>query len=250
MLSPRQRETFNRDGLLTLESLISSTAVNAMRSRFWEYLSSRHGLDPDRVDTWTVDRPRNLQPLKRSGVFNLMATREVSEALDDLLGAGGWRPPATWGLPLVTFAVPGVSWTVPSVGWHVDSYGPEHELPGATVFVFLSPVAEHGGGTIVLSGSHRLFNQHIGATGVHRPAEVKAALAARNPWLSNLWFANRQIPPITIGQHGTLDGVHLELRELTGSPGDVVFMHPRTFHAPAPNSLPEPRMMFVEIINR
>jgi hypothetical protein len=40
------------------------------------------------------------------------------------------------------------------------------------------------------------------------------------------------------------------VRELTGQPGDVILMHPRTLHAPAPNALATPRMMLVEIINR
>jgi ectoine hydroxylase-related dioxygenase (phytanoyl-CoA dioxygenase family) len=179
-----------------------------------------------------------------------MATRQVCGALDDLLGVAGWQPPTAWGLPLVTFAVPGAQWAVPSTGWHVDSYGPEHDLPGVTVFVFLAPVAERGGGTIVLSGSHRLFNRHIATTGTWRPAEVKAALALRHPWLRDVWRDDRRAAPIAIGDGGMLDGVHVRVQELTGRSGDVVLMHPRTFHAPAPNGLPVPRMMLVEIVGR
>lgn len=248
MLSPSQRETFHGNGLLKLESAVPPAAVATMRDRFWGYLSREHGIEPDRVDTWTVQTPRRLQALKRSGAFNLMASRQVCEALDDLLGVAGWQPPSTWGLPLVTFAAPGASWTVPSAGWHVDSFGPEHELPGVTVFVFLAPVAERGGGTVVLSGSHRLFNRHIATTGAWRPAEVKAALASRHPFLRDLWSKDRRGAPIAVGDGAMLDGVPVAVRELTGAPGDAVLMHPRTFHAPAPNSLPAPRMMLVEIV--
>jgi ectoine hydroxylase-related dioxygenase (phytanoyl-CoA dioxygenase family) len=152
--------------------------------------------------------------------------------------------------PLVTFAVPGAQWTVPSAGWHVDSYGPEHDLPGVTVFVFLAPVAERGGGTVVLSGSHQLFNRHIATTGTWRPAEVKAALASRHPWLRDLWSEDRGAAPIAIGDGAMLDGVQVRVRELTGHAGEVVLMHPRTLHTPAPNGLPAPRMMLVEIVGR
>jgi hypothetical protein len=179
-----------------------------------------------------------------------MATRRVCEALDDLLGAAGWRRPSTWGLPLVTLAVPGAQWTVPSTGWHVDSHGPGHDLPGVTVFVFLAPVAERGGGTVVLGGSHRLFNRHIATTGTWRPAEVKAALASRHQWLHDLWSGDRAGAAIAVGDGAMLDGVDVRLRELTGRPGDVILMHPRTLHAPAPNGRPVPRLMLVEIVGR
>ncbi|HEX6686667.1 MAG TPA: phytanoyl-CoA dioxygenase family protein [Candidatus Limnocylindrales bacterium] len=250
MLSPSQRETFNRSGLLKVESAVPPAAIATMRDRFWDHLSREHGIDPDRVDTWTVERPRHLQALKRSRAFNLMATREVCGSLDDLLGVAEWQPPSAWGLPLVTFAVPGTQWNVPAAGWHVDSYGPEHDLPGVTVFVFLAPVAERGGGTVVLSGSHRLFNGHIATTGTWRPAEVKAALASRHPWLRELWSEDRAAAPIAIGDGAMLDGVHVRVQELTGHAGDVVLMHPRTLHTPAPNGLPAPRMMLVEVVGR
>ncbi|GAA0902088.1 phytanoyl-CoA dioxygenase family protein [Virgisporangium aurantiacum] len=250
MLSAGQRETFHRSGLLTVESAVPPAAISAMRDRFWEFLAREHSIDQDRVDTWVVERPRGLQALRRSGAFNLMASRQVCDALDDLLGVAGWQPPSTWGLPLVTFPVPGARWTVPSTGWHVDSYGPEHDLPGVTVFVFLTTVAERGGGTVVLSGSHRLFNRHIASTGTWRPAVVKAALASRHPWLRTVWSEDRQVAPTTIGSGTMLDGAHVQVQELTGHAGDVVLMHPRTLHTSAPNGLPTPRMMLVEIVHR
>jgi hypothetical protein len=47
-----------------------------------------------------------------------------------------------------------------------------------------------------------------------------------------------------------IDGTRVRVRELTGRAGEVVLMHPRTLHAPAPNTHPTPRMMLVEIVNR
>jgi hypothetical protein len=48
----------------------------------------------------------------------------------------------------------------------------------------------------------------------------------------------------------SIDGDRVAVRELTGDAGDVVLMHPRTLHAPAPNAGAEPRMMLVEIVGR
>lgn len=252
MLSPSDRDEFERSGLLRLPGAIPQTDVATMYDRFWAFLSTAHGIERERPDTWTVGSPRHLQALKKSGAFALMATDKVRHALDDLLGAARWHRPKAWGLPLATFAAPGVSWDVPSAGWHVDSHGPDHELPGVTVFAFLAPVAPRGGGTVVLPGSHRLFNQLIATTGTWRPAEVKAALGAGHPWLRDLWTTGSGPGRVVryLQEGATIAGARFQVRELTGAAGDVILMHPRTLHAPAPNSRPGPRMMLVEIIGR
>ena len=245
MTSPQQRDEFTRRGLLRLPGGIPAVAVAEMRDRFWAFLSAQHGMIPGRAETWTSERPRRLQALRRSGAFAPMASAQVIGALDNLLGTGGWRQPKAWGLPLVTFPATEATWRVPTSGWHVDSYGPEHDLPGVTVFAFLVPVAARGGGTAVLEGSHRLVNRHIATTGTWRPADIRAALATTHPWLREVWEGGRGP-----GDEAVLDGVRVAVRELTGEPGDVVLMHPRTLHTAAPNAGSSPRMMLVEIINR
>jgi hypothetical protein len=252
MLSHSQRDGFDRSGLLRLPAAIPEADVATMRDRFWDTLSAGHGIMRDRPDTWTVESPKHLQALKRSGAFDAMASDTVRQALDDLLGVAGWETPKTWGLPLVTFSAPEAAWTVPSSGWHVDSYGPDHELPGVTVFAFLTPVAARGGGTAVLPGSHRLFNRHIATTGTWRPADVKAALGSESSWLRDLWGTGSERGRVAryLDDGTTIDGTRFRVQELTGAPGDAILMHPRTLHTPAPNSLAEPRMMLVEIINR
>jgi hypothetical protein len=227
--------------LRRLPDAIPSDDVAVMRQRFWTFLAERDGVRPDEPWSWTVETPRHLQALRRSGAFAAMAAPAVVAALDDLLG--DWRRPRNWGLPLVTF--PGSGWRVPTTGWHLDSYSPEHDLPGVSVFAFLLPTGPRGGGTVVLEGSHQLVNRHIAATGVWRSGPLRADLAAAHPWLAEVW-QGRHEP----GASAVLDGVPVTVRELTGDPGDVVLMHPRTLHAAAPNAAATPRMMLVEIINR
>jgi hypothetical protein len=241
MLTLSQREEFERHGVVRLPGAVPGEAVAAMHDAFWTFLTAERGIDPHRPETWPPGTPRRLQALRRSGTFAAMASDDVRAALDDLLGAGGWQPPDRWGLPLVTFPDPGTRWSAPTAGWHVDSFGPDHDLPGVTVFVFLAPVAEHGGGTAVLTGSHRLVNGHIAATGTWRPADVRTALADAHPWLRDLWAGR----PVAADA-----GPGVALRELTGDAGDAVLMHPRTLHAAAPNTAARPRMMLVEIVRR
>jgi hypothetical protein len=244
MVSPAERAEFDRHGLLRLPAAVPAPAAGAMRDRMWAFLSAEQGIAPDRPETWPAGPARRLQALRKAGAFQPMASEPVLAALDGLLGAGAWQAPTAWGLPLVTFPSAG-PWRVPAAGWHVDSYGPEHDLPGVTVFVFLAPVTAAGGGTVLLAGSHRLVNRHIATTGTWRPADVRAALAGAHPWLADVWAGKRDID-----DESELDGVPIAVRELTGEAGDVVLMHPRTLHAPAPNTGESPRMMLVEIVNR
>jgi ectoine hydroxylase-related dioxygenase (phytanoyl-CoA dioxygenase family) len=75
-----------------------------------------------------------------------------------------------------------------------------------------------GGGTVVLAGSHRLVEQFLqeNPTDPGRSATVRKTVLAA----------------------GLDDAV-----ELTGEPGDMVFLHPHLFHAPAPNRSTSPRLM-------
>jgi hypothetical protein len=240
MLTPQQRTEFEQRGLLRLTR---ATPVEAMRDRIWEYLLAERGIHRNRPETWPPGPVRRLQPLRRSGTFAPMASEPVRAALDDLLGAGHWRPPREWGLPLVTFPQPGTPWRVPATGWHVDSHGPDYD--GVTVFTFLDTVTGCGGGTVVLEASHRLVNDHVAATGTCRPADIRTALAAAHPWLGEVWSGHG-----STGDEAVLDGVRTVVRELTGGPGDVVLMHPRTLHTAAPNTGDAARLMLVEIVDR
>jgi hypothetical protein len=100
--------------------------------------------------------------------------------------------------------------------------------------------AAGGGGTVVPSGSHRLVNAHIAATGIWRPTAVRAALASAHPWLRDLWGHGRDAERVAclMTDGVVIDGTRVRVRELTGRAEEVVLMHPRTLHAPAPNTHP------------
>jgi hypothetical protein len=253
MLSPSDRAEFDRRGVLRLPGAIPAPEVTAMRERIWADLAAQHGIARDRPGTWSVERP-GFQALTRSGAFTAVATGTVRAALDDLLGVGGWLPPAAWGRPLVTFPAPGGTWDVPASGWHVDSHGFAHELPGVTVFGYLTPVLSRGGATAVLVGSHHLMRRHLSAAAgdAVRPADIKAALAARHPWLRELWSAGDADDRVRrfLDRHAVIDGVPVRVAELTGAPGDVVLMDSQVLHAATRNCRAAPRMMLLTIIGR
>src|ERR1700724_1298234 len=94
------------------------------------------------------------------------------------------------------------------------------------VFAHLAHVRPRGGGTLVVTGSHRLTTPsgpRAGNTPV-RSHEVKAYLSTVHPWLRGLWSTGGDTGRIhrylTAG--AVIDGVHVRVEELTGEPGDAV----------------------------
>jgi ectoine hydroxylase-related dioxygenase (phytanoyl-CoA dioxygenase family) len=253
MLSSAQRDEFDRRGILRLPATIPSAEVTAMRQRVWEHLLDKHAIRPDRPETWTVQLPAQFQKLTGTGAFDAMATDQLCAVIDDLLGAGRWQRPAHWGRPLVTFPRPDTGWDVPASGWHLDSHGDLDELTMVVVFAHLAPVRPRGGGTLVITGSHRL-TRPAGAQADNAPvrsAEVKAHLRTLDPWLRGLWKTggdtNRIRCYLEVG--AVVDGVQVRVEELTGEPGDAVIMHPRLLHVMAPNALHVPRMMLLQFLH-
>jgi hypothetical protein len=225
-----------------------------MRQRVWEHLIDTHAIHPDRPETWTVHTPAHFQKLTGTGAFDAMATDELCSVIDDLLGAGRWQRPTHWGRPLVTFPTPGTAWDVPTRGWHMDSHGDLDELTMVVVFSHLAPVHPRGGGTLVVTGSHRLLTPtDLRADAPIRSAEVKAYLGMVHPWLRDLWTntsgdTDRIHRYLEVG--AVINDVHVRVEELTGEPGDAVIMHPRLLHVVAPNGLRTPRMMLLQFLYR
>ena len=196
--------------------------------------------------------PAHFQKLTGTGAFDAMATGQLCAVIDGLLGAGRWQRPAHWGRPLVTFPNPGTAWDVPTSDWHLDSQ--DLELTMVAVFAHLVPVRPRGGGTLVITGSHRLTTP-AGPEAANAPVrsrEVKAYLSTLHPWLRDLWSAGGDAGRIhrylTAG--AVIDGVEVRVEELTGEPGDAVIMHPRLLHVAAPNTLDSPRLMLLQFLRR
>lgn len=77
MLSPAQRDDFDRRGLLHLPATIPPTEVTAMRQRLWQHLAGTHAIHPDRPETWTVHMPAQFQKLTGTRAFDAMATSQL-----------------------------------------------------------------------------------------------------------------------------------------------------------------------------
>jgi hypothetical protein len=250
MLTAGQMEEFDRRGLLRLPGAIPLPDADAMRDRLWRHLRQAHGVVPERPDTWAVPAPAHFQALIRTAAFDAMATATVREAVAVLLGGQIPRPPLHWGRPLATFPKPGQPWRLPTSGWHIDSAGRPGD-PILVVFACLAPVRPHGGGTVVVTGSHLLTGAGDRYEGL-RSADVRARLADDHAWFRDLWTVGQE-PDRTdrlYGSRNVVDGVDLRIEELTGGTGDAFVMNPRLLHAVAPNALHTPRLMLLQFIEQ
>jgi Phytanoyl-CoA dioxygenase (PhyH) len=241
VLTAEQRAEFRATGLLRLGTAVPRAAAEAMGDRVWEFLGGRYAMRRDEPATWTVEQPSGFQSVTHTGAFRAVGD-SLRGVLDELFGVGRWARPRWWGRPLVTFPGGG-PWMLPARGWHFDYMPASAGQRPVQFFVFLNEVRPRGGGTLVLTGSHRLVAPYLRAGEAFRMPQVRAALAA-HPWLRGLWEPGGRY----LNDGTVIDGVPLRVVELTGEPGDVVLMHCDCFHAAAPNRLTEPRMMLTEMI--
>jgi Phytanoyl-CoA dioxygenase (PhyH) len=248
MLSSAQHDAFERTGVLRLPGAIPGPAVDGMRNRLWRHLEETYGMTPQRPDTWSAGVLAHFQGLIRTGAFDPMATAQIRGSVAALLGQEGWRQPEHWGRPLVTLPERDAPWRLPISGWHMDSSGRPGD-PLLVVFACLATVRPRGGGTLVVTGSHRLARAGGRYAGL-RSADVRTRLACDHPWFRDL-FSPGPEPDRTTRLGGSavvVDGVRLRIEELTGKPGDAFLVDPRLLHAVAPNTLDTPRLMLLQFL--
>jgi ectoine hydroxylase-related dioxygenase (phytanoyl-CoA dioxygenase family) len=143
--------------------------------------------------------------------------------------------------PQVMVTLPNIdAWTVPA-GWHVDAPRlASGQRPGVQMFAFLDTVEPRGGGTLVVAGSHRLFNE---GRVIHADA-LRQKLGREDFFRALYSDAESAQDRARLRDHsGMIDGVALQVVELTGAPGDAYLIDLRLVHAIAPNALDRPRMM-------
>jgi len=128
------------------------------------------------------------------------------------------------------------------MGWHTDSPRLASGQPlGVQLFGFLDVVEPGGGGTLVVTGSHRLLNK----------GRFMTAPEVRDQLRSHGFFRRFDCEPPTepedrarlMSETHRVGDVELKVMELTGQPGDAYFTDLRLAHTGRPNSSDHPRMM-------
>ena len=252
VLTRSQIDQFRRDGFVVVPAAFARADANAMEEAWWKELSDLYGIKRDDRSTW-FQPARDLRGGKSSPMQIKIQTERVRGVIDDLLGESTWQWPKQWGRAVATFPQGGV-WDVPGANahWHWDSPVAWHreEMCAVFVFGFVGTVAPEGGGTSILSGSHRLLQSWDAQITAGRRAGDGSAqrewFGKAHPWLAALTGAAPSPADrrkLFMEDGVVIDGIHLRVVELTGEPGDMVFCHPTIVHTASPNCGAWPRLM-------
>lgn len=244
-LTSAQLDEFDRRGVLRLEGLLPAERVRPALEHVQQRLE-RLGLWRD--GAWRLaDVPRPVWPKrglkaseaignKHPAVEALLEEPALVAAVDALLGGRPYDR-TMHKRPQVLFTLPNAGpWTIPD-GWHAD--GPRlasGESPGVQLFCCLDTVEPRGGGTVIVAGSHRLFD-----FGRHIHGKEFTRLVREQPFLRRLIAID--VTDQTDLPTGMAGDVELEVMELTGAPGDAYLLDLRTLHSGAPNASERPRIM-------
>lgn len=139
--------------------------------------------------------------------------------------------------------------------WHIDFdfQSSQAGLSGLLIFSFLADVAPQGGGTAVLNGSHHLIQRFVATQPPETFTTAKRshkAFLCSNPWLQDLSadeVSPDRVARFMVTKH-VIDGIPVQVSELSGKAGDIVIGHPLLLHSTAPNCGPRPRFMRVQRI--
>lgn len=240
-LSPDQLDTYRADGVVRVPDAVASADVESLAEVVWRRLRTRHGIHRDRPASWTTGHPAQLT--SNTDELAQMASPRIRAVIDQLLGAGAWKEPPRWGLPLVT--LPGFSsaWDVPTSNWHIDIQASAEAPRVARVFVLLTDIEPGGGATGFVTGSHRLARDVAREAGrTLNSGDTRKAMISREPWFAGL--LKRRPGEDRVARY-TATGAY-RVGEMTGRAGDAWFMDPHMLHATTPNAATTPRMMLTE----
>lgn len=246
MVERAASEVFDADGVVHLPGVAPPDEVHAMRARVCEAVEALGGL----VEQEGALRPapgseHAMAEVVQGSAFDPLAAH-VGRILDAIFGANVWAPATgIWrGVALPNFAGAESAWRVPHRYWHVDEPVRRRARPWSIgAFVFLDRVVAGGGTTLVMTGSAR----RLRALGAELTLEESTAELARvEPWVDALLRPgedDHERRRRFMSDGCVSAGVPLRIVELTGEPGDVVLMDPRSLHAPSANVGGPPRLV-------
>lgn len=243
MLTQHQKETFKAKGLIHLEGFLSPDKVAAAQE-FIFGLAEKEGIW--RKGVWQLeqmpDRPKFTKPMRKAELNTLMTPELL--AVINILVDGQAVEDTSLMKPSLLFTPPQeTEWTVPARAWHLDMARlPTAGLSGVQVFTFLDTVVPSGGGTLVVTGSHRLLN----TTGKFIRSKDVKELLKKEAYFHDLMskdIPNRDRFLTTPSQVGD---IALQVAEISGEPGDIFLMDIRLLHTGSPNTARIPRLMVTE----
>lgn len=248
-LSQQQLEQFEQEGFVHIPQALGPEYVAAVRDFVWAYFRDHGGMLLEDPSTW-----KNIDINKKliDKALGKPISDRLKAAIDQLLGANHWQLASYGGLLPSGPVYPFEEWKLRTDLWHTDDDPRTFlgELSEVMLFSFYSSVKARGGGTLALSGSHRLIKQ----VPQHFQDYPKIREFTRShPYLRRLTNGNPIEPNDAerfMQEPSDVHGVAVRVVELIGEPGDVVICHRAMFHGINMNCGSEPRLMRRTLIRR
>jgi ectoine hydroxylase-related dioxygenase (phytanoyl-CoA dioxygenase family) len=232
---------------MCVRAAFSADEAAAMRAAAWRALAMA-GIRQDDPATWTKERPEHLQHVKDDPAFRAVGSARLLEAIDAALEGQAHDRPKNWGALFLAFPSDH-PWNVPARGWHSDAnyLSPLSPPAGVRTHALFGDVAARAGGTLIVSGSHRLIHKYFadnppppGARG----ADYRKLLRGHS-YLRDLHTEGDAAERAArfmdrAEEHG---GISLQVVENTGVAGDVILLHPLVLHVATPNTSTAPRFL-------
>ena len=238
---------FRVHGWMRVRRVFSADEAAEMRAAAWRLLASGGIIEGNRA-TWVKERPEHLQALKADPAFRAVGSARLVAALDAVLEGQAYERPKNWGALFLAF--PSTHpWNVPFAGWHADANYVSALSPpaGVRTHALLGDVLPRAGGTLIISGSHRLVHKFF----VDNPPPQGARgsdcrkLLLRHPYIRDLHTegdaADRAARFMARAEEH--DGMLLRVVENTGTAGDVILLHPLVLHVATSNNGRSPRFL-------
>lgn len=249
MFTTSERETFALHGLFKRRNFLPLEQLANARDVILQHLAQA-GIWCD--GGWRLDQyPQStelaagmalLKPLWRHPTMIDLASGEAPAAASALVNDHPVFPMDRH--PALLFTLPNATtWTVPHQHWHLDMPRlPAGGIPGVQIFACLETVEPGGGGTLAVTGSHRLLNQK----GVRLSSADLRKRLQKERYFAELMADKTADRLRFMREVGHVGDVELQVVEMTGEPGDVYFMDLRVLHTIAPNTRPRPRIMLTQ----
>lgn len=246
---------FDQHGYIYFPAAFSRTDALTMQDILWTQMREQNKIERDKRSTWPAGAWSGVKD--HASLERGIATPRLCGAINQLIGEKTWHIPDRWGGYLITFPTQvSQAWELTSKDWHWDDTLINHfglRNTGLFIFTLLADLKPRGGGTLLVSGSHRLIEQFF-----HRlsPEDqrlkqklLKSRFALSHPWLVELTSNTDQSPNRIqrfMQETTEVDKVPVKVVQVTGEAGDAYLCHPAIFHTASPNHADVPRFMRVK----
>jgi hypothetical protein len=248
MFTAIERENFAVHGLIKRRNFLPLEKLANARTLIFQHLAQAGiwynggwSLDKYTQSTEPDAGIRLLKPLSRHQTMIALGSGEASAAASALLDDRPVFPMDRH--PALLFTLPNATtWTLPHQNWHLDVPRlPEGDGPGVQIFACLEIVEPGGGGTLAVTGSHRLRNEGVRISSADLRKRLK-----QERYFAELMSNQTDDRLRFMREVGHVGDVELQVVEMVGEPGDVYFMDLRMLHTFAPNARQIPRIMLTQ----